>query len=295
MTPGPAAAAAWVIQKMPRTHPPIDPEQLIVNIGMGEGWFASPDEAQEKAERWRRAFLNRLRIRINDPERLGRFHRFEFNSSSSDLIQGACYEEDADSDELKESKADRQHIDTYRDFIRALTGRQFEGVCHGVLMLLGCDEPALTPRGNDQGIDFYGHLQMRGRLNKRYVQVAVDVAMNTWIVGQAKQIEGKVSTPEIRDLIGAVEMARVGVSADEGRALAELGMKPFDSVMRFFITTGEFSKDASKLVNRLGLVGMDGEMVATLLADHRIADVNGAPDRAAFDAWVQAHLPDGEA
>lgn len=291
MAPGPAAAADWVMTKMPRTQPPTDPETLLVKIGTELQWFASDEEAQEKAERWRTAFLKRLRFMINDPERRGRPTRFEFSNSRDDMIQGSCYEEDSHSDALRESKIRRRHMDTYLEFIRTLTGRQFEGVCRGLLALLGCEDPVLTPKGNDQGIDFHGRIQMRGRLNMQYVQTAVDEAMHTWIVGQAKQIEGTVSTPEIRDLIGAVEMARLGISADEGQALRELGMRPYDSVWRFFITTGSFSRDALKLINRLGLLGLDGDMVASILADHEVANVAGVCDPDAFAAWVASHLP----
>lgn len=291
MTPGPAAAADWVMTELPRTQPPTDPESLLVQIGTVLGWFRSTSEAQEKAERWRKPFLTRLRFAINDPERRGRPTRFEFNSSNEDLIQGACYVEDGHSQQLREGKGRREHMDTYLAYVRSLTGRQFEGVCRGVLDLLGCENPVVTPRGNDQGIDFHGRMEMRGRLNMQYVQTAVDEAMHSYIVGQAKQIAGNVGTSEIRDLVGAVEIARLGISADEGQALRDLGMRPYDSVWRFFVTTGDFSRDSLKLLNRLGLVGIDGEMVASILADHAVADVNGVCDRSAFDSWLASHLP----
>jgi hypothetical protein len=292
MTPGPAVAVDWIMTELPRTQSPIDPEVLLVQIGTRLNWFSSSEDAQEKAERWRTPFLTRLRFVINDPERRGRPTRFEFNSSTDYLIQGACYVEEGHSSELRDSKRRRQHMDTYLAFIRSLTGRQFEGVCRGVLDLLGCEDPILTPRGGDQGIDFHGRIEMRGRLNMQYVQEAVDEAMHSWVVGQAKQIEGNVSTSEIRDLVGAVEIARLGISADEGQALRELGMRPYDSVWRFFVTTGKFSRDSSKLIYRLGLLGFDGEAVASILADHQVADVDGACDRGAFDTWVASHLPD---
>lgn len=293
MKPGPAAAADWVMTEMSRTHPPTDPESLLVEIGTPLKWYASDEDAQEKAERWRKPFLTRLRFSINDPERRGRPTRFEFNSSRDDEIQGSCYEEDAHSDELRESKSRRRHMDEYLEFIRTLTGRQFEGVCRGILALLGCEDPVVTPKGNDQGIDFHGRMEMRGRLNMRYAQTAVDEAMHSWMVGQAKQIGGNVSTAEIRDFIGAVEMARFGISADEGQALRELVMRPYDSTWRLFITTGNFSRDALKLINRLGLLGLDGTMVASILADHQVGDVGGICDCDAFEAWITSHLPPG--
>lgn len=293
MKPGPAAAADWVINSLPRAHPPTDPETLIVKIGDELQWFESPEDAQEKAERWREPFLKRLRFAVNDPERRGRPTRFEFNSSREELVQGACYIEAENSADLRQSKCRRQNIETYVELICGLTGRKFEGVCRGVLALIGCESPVVTPRGNDQGIDFHGRLEMRGRLNMAYAQTAVDEAMHTWIVGQAKQIEGKVGTPEIRDLVGSVEIALHRISADENRALSELGMRPYDSVWRFFITTGDFTRDALKLINRLGLIGIDGLTVAAILSDHEVANLNGAVDLDAFDVWVGSQLPSG--
>lgn len=234
MRPGPAAAADWVMERLPRTEPPTDPEVLLVKIGEELGWFASPEDAQEKAELWRLPFLRRLRFSVNDPERRGRARRFEFSASREAMIQGSCYIEDGQAEEVRRSKTRRLQMDTYLGYIRNLTGRQFEGVCRGVLALLGCEDPVLTPRGNDQGIDFFGLIEMRGRLNMAYVETAVDEAMRSYIVGQAKQIAGKVSTSEVRDLVGAVEIARLGVSADEGQALRGLGMRPYDPVWRFF-------------------------------------------------------------
>lgn len=291
MKPGPAAAADWVIRRLPLDHPPTDPEDLIVRIAVDEAWFSSLEEAQEAAESWRARFINRLTLHINDPERRSRPTRFEFNSSSQDAIQGSCFAEDSDSDELKLSKAARSCADDYRALIKSLTGREFEGVCRGLLELMGCEDPVVTPKGNDQGIDFHGRLELAGRLNKTYAQPSVDRAMRTWIVGQAKQIDGVVGTGEVRDLIGSIELAKRGVSADDGRALKELSIKPFESSIGLFVTTGEVSRDAWKLINRAGLVCMDGEMVAVLLADHSVADNNGVVDSALFTAWVEGQLP----
>jgi hypothetical protein len=155
---------------------------------------------------------------------------------------------------------------------------------------MGCEKPVLTPRANDQGIDFYGLLEMAGRLNRKYAQGSVDRAMRSWIVGQAKQIGNPVGTPEIRELTGSLEFARYKVYADGGAALGKLDLKPYDSVFPLFITTGAFTRDAWRLIDGSGLVGMDGPMVAAMLADHCVADADGDCDPEAFRAWVEMHL-----
>lgn len=289
MQPGQAAAAQWVIFEFPLAHEPIDLEALIVNIGNKESWFASDDEAQELAEKWKGGVATRLKKFLNDAVLRGWPARYEFNSSDPDSIQGSSFIEGTESEELQREKSARIHMDTYMKFAQELTGREFEAVCRGILNLMGCENPVLTARGNDQGIDFYGLLRMTGRLDRKYER-GIDRAMRSWIIGQAKQVGEPVGTPEIRELMGSIQLAQFGVNADKGRALAQLDLKPYDSVMPFFITTGTFSRDAWSLIDQTGLVGMDGPTVAALLADHCVADVNGACEAEAFHAWVESEL-----
>lgn len=289
MLPGQAAAAQWVILKFPLTHEPIDLEALIVKIGNAESWFASDDEAQELAEKWKDGFASRLTKYLNDAVAHGWPARYEFNSSDPDSIQGSSFIEGTESEELQCEKSARVHMDTYLKLAQGLSGRQFEAVCRGILHLMGCENPVLTPRGNDQGIDFYGLLRMTGRLDRKYVR-GIDRAMRSWVIGQAKQVGEPVGTPEIRELIGSLQLAGYKINADKGKALAKLDLKPYDSVMVFFITTGTFSRDAWSLIDQTGFVGMDGLTVAALLADHCVADVNGECDASAFHTWVESEL-----
>lgn len=288
MKAGPAAAVEWVNTSLPLDRAPIDPESLLVEIALSHSWCSSKAEAQERAESWRARFVNRLRFQVNDLDREARMLRYEFNGSREDWIQGSCHIESENSQELQASKSRRMFTDDYLVLMRDLSGRQFEAVCRGVLDLIGCSDPVLTPRANDQGIDFFGQISMKGRLNMKYEQVAIDRSMAVWIVGQAKQVAGKVSTPEVRDLIGAVELARHHISADQERALSGLGMRPFDAVWRIFVTTGEFSRDARNLINDAGLLGYDGLQIATLLADHEVADPTC--DTGVFHQWLDEQL-----
>lgn len=289
MQRGQAAAAQWVIFEFPLTHDPIDLEALIVRIGTEKTWFSSADEAQEQAEKWKDGVATRLTKFLNDSVRRGWPSRFEFNSSDHNSIQGSSFIEGTESKELQQEKRARIHMDTYLKFAQVLTGRHFEAVCRGILSLMGCENPVLTPRSNDQGIDFYGLLRMTGRLNRTYER-GIDRAMRSWVIGQAKQVGEPVGTAEVRELLGSLELARHGINADKGRSLAQLDLKAYDSIFPFFITTGTFSRDAWSLIDQTGLVGMDGPVVAAFLADHCVADVNGACKEEAFQAWVASEL-----
>lgn len=290
MQTGPATAADWVIANFSLTHEPVGLEAFIVEIGRLESWFTSDEEAQESAEKWKDRVANRLRKNLDDARRRGRPARYDFNSSNPLALQGSSFVEASDSPELQRDKTARVHMDDYLRLTQTLTGREFEAVCRGILEFMGCENPVLTPRSNDQGIDFFGLLEMVGRLNKKYARGSIDSAMRSWIVGQAKQIGGPVSTPEIRDLTGSIELARFGISADGGKALQQLTLKPYDPIFRLFITTGDFTRDALSLIDATGMLGMDGLSVAALLCDHCVAELNGMCDPEKFREWMQVHL-----
>lgn len=183
-------------------------------------------------------------------------------------------------------------MDEYLMLSQKLTGREFEAACRGILDLMGCEDPVLTPRSNDQGLDFYGLLQMVNRLNARYTRGSIDRSMRSWIIGQAKQVGNPVGTPEIRELTGSIEMARYGISADNGKSHRSLDLKPYDSVFLLFITTGEFTRDAWRIIDSAGLVAMDGPVVAAFLCDHCVADLEGRCDSETFDEWIRLQLGD---
>jgi len=69
-----------------------------------------------------------------------------------------------------------------------------------------------------------------------------------------------------------------------------------DPVFMLFFTTGRISIDGWQLVNRSGIVAMDGEMLAAFLADHDVAiiDEQGARQfsKDAFWEWLRESLGD---
>lgn len=256
-------------------------QKLLVRDGRGA------DEAFEHAERVQSAVLNRLRVRIDAAAHSGTKVRVAINSSSEYLIQGSCFVEPSDPPDLALAKGKRRNAWNYSDAIAALSPSDFEVLCCGLLEALGARAPKVTRRSGDQGVDFYGAIpvysdQLSGLLGGNFAH-----QIELRIVGQAKHYpRSGIGTPELRDLFGSVELARAKVTNPFGVG-GDFELRLADPVVYLFVTSGTLSKEALKLLDASGVVGVSGEMLHTYLADRDI----GVNDRGGFDAdafasWV---------
>ncbi|MGW4206791.1 restriction endonuclease [Lentzea sp. NPDC004789] len=264
--------------------------EIIVETSIGGGWFVDRSLAEDYASRMESSAERLLRQELDAWIRKGRAARFEFNSSSSYLIQGSSYIEPIDSPEIAEAKRRRVRFSEYESLLRAATPLEFEAICRGVLVEMGAVNAKLTKASGDQGIDFYGTLSLQGRLTQVYPLSNIDRHLRVWLVGQAKHYQKtKVATPDLRELVGSVNLARAKVYADGGQSLDGLKINVCDPVFYLFFTTGEISRDGWTLIERSGIVGMDGSMLATFLADSGVAVVDGNFDSSTFGAWIALH------
>lgn len=114
--------------------------------------------------------------------------------------------------------------------------------------------------------------------------------LDVWMVGQAKHYQKtQVSTPDLRELVGSVQLARAKAFADGGAALQGLDLKVCDPVFYLFFTTGTISRDGYKLLDASGMISMNGAQIAAFLADNDIGVVQGVFDTAAAVVWLQSH------
>ncbi len=229
-----------------------------------------------------------LRQELSESNEIGRFVRFDFNSSSEYLVQCCAFIEPRDSPQVKLAK---QRQSKYYDYVIALTElspKEFEALCGGLLELFGVIDPQVTSYSADEGIDFFGRLKLDKFMFSEEIYPNIQKQLSVLMIGQAKHyIKGQSSTFEIRELVGSVELAKGGAYGAVKEKYENLRIKVCDPVFYLFFTTGRFSLNSWRLISNSGVVAMDGDMVATFLAQKSIGiDDDGAFQLSAFKDWV---------
>lgn len=284
--PGPAAALETLSVAVAVDSPPREARDILADICLSQEWVESTSEAAEKGEAWEEGFLERARRQVNELEANGRPSPFTFNSSSEYMIQGAAFIEPADDEAARQAKVRILQESSYANAIANLTPREFEMACGETLRLLGVRDPVVTRQSGDEGIDFHGLLHLEDVAEEFFPSVRRQ--LRVWIVGQAKQYPtGVVSTFEIRELVGAVELARGQAFSSENHPYASLLLRACDPVFYLFITTGRLSPPSWTLVTKSGVIAMDGQMLARFLASHGVGcDDSGSFDPKLLTSWI---------
>lgn len=86
-----------------------------------------------------------------------------------------------------------------------------------VLKLIGARNIKLTKETRDEGIDFYGRLLVADLIkpSSAFRFRPFESFLEIWLVGQAKHYRAiKVATPDLRELVGSVELASSCAFAD---------------------------------------------------------------------------------
>lgn len=291
MKPGPVHAARILMGTMDISASPKPGVEWIVDVATQEKWFGDPLAVREKAELWEAAFLSELRRQLRQARRMGKHAVFAFNSSSEYMIQGAAFVEPRDPDDVKRSKRRAGQYNSYVAALGDLTPRQFEGLCVGVLSELGVEKAVLTQYSADEGIDFFGKLRLEKLMVPPHAVAGIERQLEVWLIGQAKHYKsGVVSTFEVRDLVGAVELAKGKAFGSGDLKYPELSIRACDPVFYVLMTTGRLSAATWRLLDRSGVTGMDGSMVAGFLAEHGTGMKDSKFDRASLMRWLNRHL-----
>lgn len=276
-----------LIATFPVDSPPMPAIDWLARIYSSNNQDANLADAREFAEKYEQEFLTDLRAEVSQLNRLGRFCPVEFNNSSENLLQGVAFIAPRDARDVKTQKKHRAQYKEYEAEIAQLDPGDFEALCAGLLATLGVDEPKLTPGSRDEGIDFYGHLSLESRILPKKLFSGVESQLKVWMVGQAKRYRTtQVSTSDIRNLVGAVDLAKGHAYGATDKKYQQLRLRVCDPVFYLFFTTGTISLDGWQLLERSGVVGMDGHMIAAFLADQKIGAVRGKYSRSMFVKWI---------
>jgi hypothetical protein len=249
---------------------------------------ASADAAIEVAERWHTRFKIQLQKRLLLEYQKAKIFCCEFCPTSDDHIQGSCFISPLCSEQEAQERNLRSNKKHYTEAFSTLTNDEFEVLCSRVLSLWKVEREFVSRRSADQGVDFFGRVPFGEVLKASLIGNGAERQLKIWLVGQAKNYHAsQVSTKEIRELVGSVNLARSKTYARSKDPLADLEMRTCDPVFFLFFTTGSISKDAFNLLSKAGIVAMDGDQLAVFLADH---GVGLGPDKRfsgdIFRAWA---------
>ncbi|EPB6174185.1 restriction endonuclease [Vibrio cholerae] len=146
-------------------------------------------------------------------------------------------------------------------FITSINPTDFEYLCAYYLNLLGCLQFEVTRQSSDQGLDFYGVLPFEKH------SYFGPTSEKSFLIGQAKLYTNKVSTNEIREFYGSIELLRRRIYSKEiysYRFATEL--KSFSLINPIFISSTTFTEDAAELCNKIGIRMVDIVKLNSLLS-----------------------------
>ena len=283
---GKTSLVAHLLESYPLTARPTRLRDVISAIMVEKDVETNRSVAAEKAEAWEASVDRILRSKLNEMQKEGRPARVSYNSSDSAFVQGACFIEPSDPPDIQEQKRRRSRLGSYLKLIQGLDADEFELLCRRLLRLFGASSPNLTRRTGDDGIDFYGKVRGEYVFFAHDLQPTIQRQLSIWLVGQAKQFgRTQAGTREIRDLVGAVELGRSGTFSTEASPYPNLKLRACDPVFAMLVTGGTLSGRAWSLIRKSGVIGIDGELLATFLVD-RVSELGSNPTVDQFREWL---------
>ena len=280
--PGGIYAAELLGEYVGPEDDPVEDIVLLTRIINHQGW-ASGAEARNQAAEWLARFSAKAIKIHNDAAEQRRFITFTFSPASSSHIQGSCYCLPVDGDQVRADKRKRANAVPMLEAVRQLSHRDFEFLCGLVLAKFGVDAPNVSQGSGDQGVDFYGHAGFGELISKTALPGSVEEPIKVWIIGQAKRYrETKVSTSDLRELVGAVELSRAKVHSAADDPLKNLKVRLCDPIFYMLVTSGEFTAGSRNLIERSGIIAMDGMQLCQFLADHGAGGGSSGFDLQAF-------------
>lgn len=262
--------------------PPQDLYFCLASLAHDNGYVSNLNLAYELIEPLVPGVRSITTQMLNRAMQEGTAWKIELFGSDDEWIRGSSFHDPQLPGEDQLARARRAFVKDSKNALKTLSPREFEFACASVLKLLGCEDPHTTRHSADGGIDFYGRLELKGRLDSSFPYGGLDTRGRVWLIGQAKHYPNSELAPAVlREMVGTVELARTGSALQEWPGL---DLRPFDASLILIFTTGELGPGARALLDKSGVLSMNGDQLATFLCDAGIGidDSTGSFDLTSF-------------
>ena len=250
-------------------------------------------EASEEAERLEPRVAKYIDKKVEECVNRNTIHRIETAGSFGDHVRGSCHINSSDSDDIVAAKNRRLSSIPILNDLRSLHFNDFELFGAKLLRLLGAKKASVTPQSNDQGIDFYGSLNVGDVSGISTDLIHFSHQLEIKFAGQAKHYPNNSIGPSVvRELVGALTLARYRIFSTQSDDLFEdLELLPLNPIFLMIISTGPITSGARELSRKLGIMIKSGEQIASFLADSGVGmkNINGsfAYDKSEFYKWIR--------
>jgi len=135
----------------------------------------------------------------------------------------------------------------FQDALHTIEPEEFEKLAAVVLRLLGCKEVFFTPQSHDQGVDAFGYQDL-------IIPTPYGIAHNvTWIAQAKHYLSTRVSTGDVRELVGSKELLIAKVFSTVDKRYRELTLRPYAPIAIALITTEEIPSTVRRLAEGAGI------------------------------------------
>lgn len=196
----------------------------------------SPERVEEFIEERLAQLQQSLVEEFNERHATGKPLRFQIVDSAGvgEIVEGRR--------SIKTSKEIR-----FQDSLHSVTPGQFEKLAAILLREIGCGEVFFTPTSHDQGVDAFGYQDLVGPTPHGITHKL------TWIA-QAKHYKStSVSTVDLRELVGTLELLVAKVFSTVDEKYKELTLRPYSPAALALVTTEEIPSTVRRLAERSGL------------------------------------------
>jgi hypothetical protein len=285
------ALADLLVTHVLHDDPPVLLHDRLATLLVALEMYGDLAEAAEYAEPLLPQIQNTLEASRRRAEKAGTSWQIELFGSENEYVRGSAFADGSLPAQTQIVRRNRKSLARVHDALVGLSAPEFELACTTILRTLGSKEPFTSPLRDDGGIDFYGRLELKGRLDTIHPYGGFDGQTGMWLIGQAKHYQKQpVQTAHLRELVGSIELARTGGAIHQWEGL---NLRPFDATLHLIFTTGVFASGARQLLQRTGMLSMDGMQLATFLCDVGMgfAAEGGSFDEGKFKSALTSTVP----